>query len=148
MFSATAKATETPATQKSVLAKSRDYIHQTVATEDQLMDEKPFSEQVKAKIPADTTEAAEKLDSTVSAMYNDVKEKFNERIDEGTKRMEKHEKDDGNTSSGGIKQKIYEATKSPEVKAREEFRQKPLMEKVSLLANNETRENVSEIFAS
>ena len=147
MFSSTVKATETPSN-RGVIAKSRDYIHEKVATEEQLLNEKPFSEQVMAKMPADTKEAAEKLDSTVSAVYNDVKEKFNERIDEGTKRMEKHKDTDSSSTGGGITRKIYEATKSPEVKAREEFRQKPIMDKLSMLANNETKEGVTEIFAS
>lgn len=151
MFTSTTKATQTP---KSMIEKSRDYIHEKVATEEQLMKEKPFTEQMKAKIPADSKEAAEKIDSTYNAVASNVKEKFHElqeRVNEGTESMEQHKNETKESSSSnglGIKNKIYEATKSPEVKEREDFRQKPLKDKLATMADNKTNESIAEVFAS
>jgi hypothetical protein len=139
---------------KGILEKTRDYIHQKVATDDQLLQEKPMSEQIKAKLPNNSKDAAETIDSTISAVMSDVKTKFNERLDEGTERAEQRKQKEQQSGPGvigkkveGVKSKLYEATKPPEVKTREEFREKPFAEKVQALAKNETTENLSEILA-
>ena len=129
--------------QKGILAKTRDYIHEKAATDQQLMKEKPYVEQIKSSIPTSTDEAAKKLDDTVG----DIKKKFNERLDEGTDRVPKHLQKAEEQKPGLIRTKLYEATKSPEVKQREEFRQKPVMEQLSALSSGDTNENFSEILA-
>lgn len=140
MFTSTNKATESP--QKNVIEKSRDFIHEKTGTEEQLLKEKPMHEQISAKMPNSTKEAAEKLEATVKNTVDDVKTKLNERLDEGTERAAEHQqqqKDDHPSGQNVITQKIFEATKSPEVKEREEFRQKPFVEKVKDIAKQDAK---------
>ena len=128
---------------KGIFAKTRDYIHKKAATDEQLLNEKPFSDQIKTKIPSSTHEAAQKVDGVI----DDVKKKFAERLDEGTDRVPKHIQQTEAKEPGLVRSTLYEATKSPEVKQREEFREKPLMEQLSAMGNGQVNENLSEIFA-
>lgn len=129
--------------QKGIFAKTRDLIHEKVATNQQLMSEKPYVEQVKSSIPGSTDEAVQKFDAAVG----DVKKKFTERLDEGTDRVPKHIQKAEERQPGLVRTKLYEATKSPEVKQREEFRQKPIMEQLSAMSSGTTDENFTEILA-
>ena len=129
--------------QKGIFAKTRDFIHEKTATDQQLMNEKPYVEQIKSSLPGSTDEAAQKFDAAVG----DIKKKFTERLDEGTDRVPKHVQKAEEKQPGLVRTKLYEATKSPEVKQREEFRQKPIMEQLSAMSNGTTNENFSEILA-
>ena len=132
--------------QKNILEKTRDFIHQKVATEDQLLQEKPYSEQVLKTVPTTTDQVALKVDEDIQ----NTKKKFNERLDEGTDRVPKHIQKEQQESAGvvhAVKNKINEATKSPDVKQREEFREKSLTEKIQDLSSGKTNENFSEIMS-
>ena len=128
----------------SIIEKARDKIHEKVATDEQLLHEKPTPDQLREKMPRDTHEIAEAIDNTI----DNVKQKFNERLDEGTEGGANHnkkEEDSGPGLVGGIKNKIYEATKPPEVKQREEFREASFTEKLGKLSSNEANESVLEV---
>lgn len=127
--------------QGGLMEKVRDTIHEKVATKEQLYDEKPRVEKLKETMPSDTKEAVDMAKSGVTSAIDDVKEKFNERIDEGTPREQLHHenKKDGSDKGllqkqiGEVKNSIYEATKSPDVKEREEFEKMPIVDRLKHL---------------
>jgi hypothetical protein len=128
-----------------ILDKTRDMIHEKVASDDQLLNEKPTPDQLREKMPNNQHEIAEAIDNTIDS----VKARFNERLDEGTERADNHKQESsGPGLIGGVKNKIYEATKAPDVKEREEFRDSSVTEKLGKLSSNETNESIMEVFSS
>lgn len=122
--------------EKGALEKAREKIHEKVATDEELLDEKPPLERVKAKMPTNTHEVAEAIGNS----WDSVREKYRAGR-EGTEREEQKKKQ---TEPQGviepIRRKIYEATKSPDVKDRQEFEREPVADKIRDLNEDAKRQ--------
>lgn len=133
-------------THDNLLGKAREYVHKNVATEEQLQQEKPIDQKAKEAVPNDMNDAVDKAGSVLGIMKDDVVQRFNERIDEGTKRAERH-KEEPEGTKGPISQlqdKIYENTKSPSLRDREQFQQADLMGKLDMMQNMDANEKVQD----
>ena len=123
---------------KSLLQKARENIHEKVATDEQLHQEKPPFKQFQDSLPQDGQEAVDMAKSGVENAVQDMKNKFNERIDEGTERAQKHQ-DTGSDKNilqqqvDSARNAIYEATKSEKVKEREEMANKDFCDRLEYL---------------
>lgn len=121
---------------QNIVDKARDFVHEKVATKEQLQKEKPMDEKVKDAIPKDTQDLTNKVGNVLQNTKNDIKERFNERLDEGTEREQQRNQDDRNMLQkkvDNVKDKVYDATKSPSLKEREEFQQADLMKKLDMM---------------
>ena len=133
-------------THDNLLDKARDYVHKKVATEKQLQQEKPIDQKVKEALPNDMQDAVNKTGSVLGNVKNDVVQKFNERVDEGTERAQRHKEDPEGSKGpiGQLKDKIYDNTKSQSLQDREQFQQADLMGKLHMMQNMNTNEKVKD----
>lgn len=121
---------------KNIVDKARDFVHEKVAKDEELRQERPVDEKLMDKVPKDTQELGSKVAQTARNAKDNLKEKFNERLDEGTEREKNHEQNQ-NTEQNPVletaRKTLYEKTKSPETKEREDYEQAPLTEKIEKL---------------
>ena len=131
---------------KGLLEKARESIHKKVATDEELMQEKPALDRLKASMPSSAKEAVDMAKNTLST--NGTKD--DQENDEAYSPFE-NEKGDGHPIEAA-RSKLYEATKSADVKERQEFENKSLKERIQHLhekgcgAQKET--NVAELLSS
>ena len=129
-------------THDNLLDMARDYVHETVATDEQLQKEKPIDQKVKEAVPNSMDDAVNKASNVVNNVKEDFTQKFNERIDEGTDRVQQHKDNTNNNNNGPMSQlqdKIYEHTKSPSLKEREQFEQADLQGKLQMMHDMQDR---------
>lgn len=112
---------------KGLLEKTREIIHMNVATDEELMKEKPALDRLKANMPSSAKEA---IDMAKNTLLKDNTKKEQENAE--TYSPFEHEKGDGRPIEA-VRSKLYEVTKSAEVKEREEFENKPLKERIQHL---------------
>ena len=107
-----------------ILSQAREFVHDKVRTEARKEEEKSYTE---------------KAVDTACAFKDDVVERFNERIDEGTVRAERHEADSTSENKPGLmapvkeqvnslRENIYDATKSKAEKEADREAEKPILE--------------------
>ena len=126
--------------QQGIFDQARDFVHEKVATDEQLQQEKPMDKKIQEAIPKDPKDAVDKVGNVLQNTKQDIQEKFNERLDEGTERAQKqHEQQQADSQNvlDSLQDKVYEATKSPSVQEREEFQQADLTEKLDMLQSKE-----------
>lgn len=124
---------------KAIIEKSRDYIHRKVATEEQLLHEKPLRKQLKEKIPTNPIEVEEKIGTSIYKVMVDIKQTLNEEQETPRTAPMPPKESNSNGPIQATKRRItnaiYEATKSSEVRKREEFLKKPLEDKLQEVFN-------------
>jgi len=121
---------------KGLFDKARDYVHEKVATDEQLQKEKPMDERIQDAMPKSTDDAANKVGEAFNKAKEDFKERFDERLNEGKEQSSKENNQDSPGILNDAKDKIYDATKSPDVKDREKFRQADIGEKINIVKND------------
>lgn len=129
----------------SLLDHARDYIHEKVKTQEQRDAERPVTEKIKDNFPNSAEDAGSTLGKKIDNIATDFKEKFNERLDEGTERAQQHtdetkREEDFNVFTDAahaskekihdVRESIFDATKTPAEKDQEAFLEKPLHEKL------------------
>jgi len=139
--------------EKNLLSKAREYIHEAVKTDEQREAEKSTLEKMKESVPSSASEAVEKAKETINTGIASTKKGFEERLNENsagepirklseeakpgliekTKQATVH-------SVTGLREKIYDVTKSKEEKEAEEFAAKPFTEKVSETVESQLQE--------
>lgn len=127
----------------NILDQTREFIHETVKTQERREQEKPLTEKVKEKMPDSAEEAGADVGKFFDDLGTSAKKKFNQRVDEGTEREksgenEKEEEDQEKKNIvdatkekiHDIRETVYDATKSKEEKEAEEEAEKPLVDKI------------------
>lgn len=118
---------------ESIKEKARDFIHEKVAKDEELQNERPPDQKFVDSIPVNTHEVAEVIDNSMA----DVKQKFTERLDEGTEREKRHQEEQNlnpvQEKLKNARETIYEKTKPPDVKDREKFQDASFTEKFHMM---------------
>ena len=112
---------------KGLLEKARESIHKTVATDEELMQEKPALDRLKASLPSSAKEAVDMAKNTLSTNGTKDGQENSE-----TYTPFENEKGDGHPIEAA-RSKLYEATKSADVKERQEFENKSLKDRIQHL---------------
>lgn len=119
-----------------IVDKTREFIHETVKTDEQRQAEKPIMEKIKDKVPSNAEEAGAGVGGAIDGVVNDFTTKFQERLDEdrpeGEKLAHKDEKNKGLLGATqdkikDVRETIYDKTKSEEEKRMD----KPFLERVT-----------------
>ena len=104
---------------KGILESAREIIHEKVATDEQLYQEKSFTEKIKDSIPCDTKEAVDMLGSAFSA---DATSKTT------TNQMDLAPSVIPQTFKATVQEKISEATKPPSMGEKDSRRSGKMVE--------------------
>lgn len=91
---------------KGILESAREMIHEKVATDKQLYQEKSFTEKIKASIPSDGKEAVGMLGSAFSAEDDATSKNTTNQMDIAPNVIPQAFKET-------VQEKLYEATKPP-----------------------------------
>ena len=121
---------------KGILEKVRDKIHEKVATDEQLYEEKSFPEKVGDSMPSDVKEASDLLGSAFSQADEPSKKTSTNQMDLAPDVIPK-------TFKSAIRNQLYETTKSPSSKTQEDFQQQSL----HLRGRGKTEDDPIEILA-
>ena len=125
----------------NIIEQARDFIHEKVATDEQLQQEKPIDQKIQDAIPSDPQDAVNRVSNAAKNVTQDIQDRFNKRLDEGTDRAGKKQEITRSVLMDRMREKAYEATKSPEVQQREAFNQASIPEKMNILQEKEDEKN-------
>ncbi|CAB9516864.1 expressed unknown protein [Seminavis robusta] len=108
---------------------------------------KGYDEKIQDAIPKDAQDLAIKATNVAPAVKNDVVEKFQERLDEGTDRAQTNNDPPANSvfllhdMIDDVCTGVYETTKSPRVKEQENFQNAFIMDKIEMIQAKEDENN-------